>query len=79
MTGLAQILGKYNTTPKDKLTLDLVYIEQYSIWLDLKLLFQTLIVLFKSDSTEGFKNDDKIEFVKHEKIVSDNEKNHSKK
>ena len=53
LTGLAQIRGKYNTTPKDKLILDLIYIEQYSIWIDLKLMLQTVKVLFKSDSTEG--------------------------
>ena len=53
LTGLAQILGKYNTTPKDKLVLDLIYIEQYSIWVDLKIMLQTAKVLFKSDSTEG--------------------------
>lgn len=74
LTGLAQISGKYNTTPKDKLTLDLIYIEKYSIWLDLKILLQTFIVLFKSDSTEGFKDDDKIEFVKHEKIENKQDK-----
>ena len=66
LTGLAQIMGKYNTTPKDKLTLDLVYIEQYSVWLDLKLMFQTLKVLFKSDSTEGVDADHQVEFIKHE-------------
>ncbi len=54
ITGYAQIAGKYNTSPKDKLILDLMYIEEYSFWLDVKLLFQTLIVLFKKDSTEGF-------------------------
>jgi exopolysaccharide biosynthesis polyprenyl glycosylphosphotransferase len=53
LTGLAQIQGKYNTTPKDKLILDLIYIEQYSIWVDIKLILQTVKVLFKSDSTEG--------------------------
>jgi len=53
LTGLAQIQGKYNTTPKDKLMLDLIYIEQYSIWIDIKLILQTAKVLFKSDSTEG--------------------------
>ena len=42
LTGLAQIVGKYNTSPKDKLMLDLMYIEKYSIWLDFKLMFQTL-------------------------------------
>ncbi|MDF2566800.1 MAG: polyprenyl glycosylphosphotransferase [Oscillospiraceae bacterium] len=76
LTGLAQILGKYNTTPKDKLTLDLVYIEQYSIWLDLKLMFQTLMVLFKSDSTEGFNEDDRVEFIKHDAEMLIEQKEH---
>lgn len=53
LTGLAQVTGKYNTTPIDKLIMDLEYIENYSIWRDLKILFQTAKVLFKSDSTEG--------------------------
>lgn len=53
LTGLAQIMGKYNTTPLDKLMMDLEYIENYSIWMDFKLLFQTFKVFFKSDSTEG--------------------------
>ncbi len=55
LTGYAQIAGKYNTSPRDKLILDLMYIENYSIWKDIKLIFQTLIVFFKSDSTEAFK------------------------
>lgn len=54
ITGYAQIAGKYNTSPKDKLILDLMYIEDYSFWLDIKLLLQTLIVLLKRDSTEAF-------------------------
>ena len=54
LTGYAQIEGKYNTTAQDKLMLDLMYIESYSLWLDIKLLFRTLLVFFKSDSTEGF-------------------------
>lgn len=54
ITGYAQIAGKYNTSPKDKLILDLMYIEEYSFWLDIKLLFQTVIVLLKRDSTEAF-------------------------
>ncbi len=37
LTGFAQVYGKYNTTPYDKLKLDLTYIENYSFWLDLKL------------------------------------------
>ncbi len=79
LTGLAQIAGKYNTTPKDKLMLDLMYIEKYSIWRDLQLMLQTLKVLFKSDSTEGFDNEvtiqvtdsGEVEFIKHDRIKSD--------
>jgi len=56
LTGYAQIVGKYNTTPADKLVLDLYYIETFSILRDISLLFQTVLVLLKADdSTEGFK------------------------
>lgn len=67
LTGLAQVFGKYNTSPKDKLVLDLMYIEKYSIWQDIKLIFQTLIIFFKSDSTEGFTEEALMEFNKKEK------------
>ncbi|MCD8326692.1 MAG: sugar transferase [Lachnospiraceae bacterium] len=53
LAGYAQIYGKYNTTPYDKLKLDLTYIENYSIWLDLRLMMLTLKILFWPDSTEG--------------------------
>ena len=53
LAGYAQVYGKYNTTPYDKLKLDLFYIENYSIWLDIKLMLLTLKILFKPDSTEG--------------------------
>lgn len=60
LTGYAQIVGKYNTSPKDKLVLDLMYIEKYSLWLDFKLIMQTVTVLFKAgDSTKGFGNTEK--------------------
>lgn len=54
LTGYAQIAGKYNTTPKDKLMMDMMYIENYSVFRDIQLLFQTAIVFLKSDSTEAF-------------------------
>lgn len=54
LTGYAQIAGKYNTTPRDKLLMDMMYIENYSVFRDIQLLFQTAIVLLKSDSTEAF-------------------------
>jgi len=53
ITGYAQVYGKYNTIPYDKLKLDLYYIENYSLWLDMKLIILTLRTLFKLDATEG--------------------------
>ena len=57
ITGFAQIYGRYNTAPEDKLFLDIIYIETLSIWQDIKLLLQTFTVIFKSSSTEGISND----------------------
>lgn len=56
LAGYAQVYGKYNTTPYDKLKLDLSYIENYSVWLDLKLMLLTLKILIKPESTEGVDN-----------------------
>ena len=53
LAGYAQVYGKYNTTPYDKLKLDLTYIEQYTVWLDLKLMLLTLKILIRPESTEG--------------------------
>ena len=58
LTGYAQIYGKYNTSPYDKLRMDLMYVENYSFFNDLKLILMTLRILLKKESTEGF---DKIE------------------
>ncbi len=57
LAGFAQVYGKYNTTPYDKLKLDLTYIENYSVLLDLKLMLLTLKVLLWPDSTEGVEAD----------------------
>ena len=53
LTGYAQIYGKYNTTPLDKLKLDLMYIETYSVIMDVRLMFLTLKIMFTKESTEG--------------------------
>ena len=53
ITGYAQVYGKYNTTPYDKLQMDLMYISRPSIIEDIKILFATLMILFQPDSTEG--------------------------
>ncbi len=54
LTGYAQIYGKYNTDAYDKLRLDLLYIENYSILLDIKLILTTIRIMFQKESTEGF-------------------------
>ena len=64
LTGLAQIDGKYNTSPKDKVILDLLYIEQFSLTLDIKLMLRTVTVFFRHDSTEGFQTRKKSNAMK---------------
>lgn len=56
LTGYAQVHGKYNTTPYDKLKLDLHYIRNYSLWMDLILIVMTPKVLFMKEATEGLEN-----------------------
>ena len=53
LTGYAQVYGKYNTTPYDKLKLDLFYIENYSLLLDFKLMLMTFKILFQKETSEG--------------------------
>lgn len=55
LTGNAQVIGKYNTTPYDKLKLDLMYIEHYSIAMDILLILKTIKIIFVPESTEGVK------------------------
>lgn len=65
LAGYAQVYGKYNTTPYDKLKLDLCYIENYSLWLDIKLMLLTIKILFWPDSTEGV-SDNQVTAMKEE-------------
>lgn len=57
ITGLAQVMGKYTTTPEDKLRYDLLYIRNYSFGLDLQLLLQTVRIALTKESSSGIKND----------------------
>ena len=57
LTGYAQVYGKYNTDPYDKLQMDLMYIANPSIWEDMKIILVTIYVLFAKDSTEGVQAD----------------------
>lgn len=53
LTGLAQVYGRYNTEPYDKLQMDLMYINEMSFVKDLRLMFATVKILFIKDSTQG--------------------------
>lgn len=54
LTGYAQVYGKYNTTAYDKLKLDLMYVQNYSIILDMEIILKTIQIVFTKESTEGF-------------------------
>lgn len=53
ITGYAQVMGKYNTTPYDKLVFDLMYLENYSLLFDIKIALMTVKTIFNADATEG--------------------------
>lgn len=53
LTGYAQIYGQYNTKVSDKVLFDSIYINNFSLWLDMKLMVQTSMIMFIKESTEG--------------------------
>lgn len=67
LTGYAQVYGKYNTSAYDKLKLDLMYIANYSLLLDLEIIVRTIQVLFTKESTEGFDAEKSREMTEHSK------------
>lgn len=56
LTGYAQVYGKYNTTPYDKLQMDLMYLAKPSVVEDLRIIFATIKIILMPDSTEGVKD-----------------------
>ncbi|MBO5928923.1 MAG: sugar transferase [Clostridia bacterium] len=61
LTGYAQVYGKYNTSPYDKLRLDMMYIENYSLLLDIKLILMTIRIMLTKESVEGFETIEQLE------------------
>ena len=53
LAGYAQVYGKYNTTPYDKLKLDLTYIENYTFWMDIKLMLLGIALILCSIAIPG--------------------------
>lgn len=60
LTGYAQVYGKYNTTPYDKLLMDLMYISCASLFMDLRIGIETFRILFDKQSTEGLEDESTI-------------------
>ena len=79
LTGYAQIYGKYNTSPYDKLRLDLMYIENYSLMLDIKLILMTIRIMLKRESTEGFEVAQELERKTHEILEEVSQEQESEK
>ena len=67
LTGYAQIYGRYNTDAYDKLRLDMMYIENMSMLLDLKLIILTIKTIFISESTEAFTKEQSHYITRSEK------------
>jgi len=68
LTGYAQVYGKYNTSAYDKLRLDMMYVENYSFLLDVKLILMTIRVMLKKESTEGFDKLEETQRLKEEAL-----------
>ena len=64
LTGVAQVFGKYNTSPLSKLKMDMYYITNYSLLLDLQIIFETIKILVQKESTEGFSKEKQEEMEK---------------
>lgn len=67
LTGYAQIEGRYNTSPEDKLALDLFYIEGFSLWTDMKLLLRTVTVFSAPTQRRDFRRRIHLFIPNHDK------------
>ncbi|MPM81176.1 hypothetical protein SDC9_128228 [bioreactor metagenome] len=64
ITGLAHVLGKYNTPPEERIKLDLTYIQNYSFLLDIKIIIDTIRVVFTREYAEGIETNEQTEAMK---------------
>ena len=63
ITGLAQILGNYTTDPKIKAQYDLLYIKNYSLLLDIKIILNTIKIMFLKDSSKGIAREQELDEI----------------
>jgi exopolysaccharide biosynthesis polyprenyl glycosylphosphotransferase len=73
ITGLAQVAGNYDTTPQDKLRYDLLYIKNYSVLQDLKIMFLTVRAVFSPHLYNRTFEDNKTTFVSRDSVLNDEE------
>ena len=52
LTGLAQVNGGYDLEPEEKIIWDIEYIKKRSLWLDLKIIFKTIAIVFDHDGAK---------------------------
>ena len=57
VTGWAQVNGRNNLAWGEKIEFDIEYVESFSIWFDIKVLFKTVAVVFKKEGIEFTKDD----------------------
>lgn len=73
ITGYAQVYGKYASDYHSKLKFDLLYIKRYSLFLDMKILLQTIKILFDKVSSQGLDEDEEPSMKKLHEIVEEND------
>lgn len=78
ITGLAQVNGRNSLTWPERIKYDVKYVDNYSLWLDIKIFFKTIIVVFKKEGVysgkENFKINQKDEFLSKETAIDNNKK-----
>lgn len=74
LTGFAQVWGRYSTNPREKLMMDLMYIQSYSIMLDFRLMIETIRVIFSKESAQGINANMPKKFTTEYQKISDDDK-----
>ncbi|GLX66354.1 sugar transferase [Paenibacillus glycanilyticus] len=68
ITGLAQVMGNYVSMPEEKLRFDLMYIQKYSLLMDIKIMIQTVHTVLHKEQASGIKNGEKIDRIDKNQI-----------
>ena len=55
LTGMAQVYSRYDTDARDRTLYDLLYIKDYSMWLDIRIILLTIKIMFVKEAAEGVK------------------------